>query len=318
LQSANAQSGTPAASPAADGEWSFTDDKNVTVTLPQRPVRVVADINTAAALWDFGVRPVAVFGWNVAADGSFNAAAGNVDPKAVEIVGNATVTIEPEKVAAVQPDLIVTLTFGPDNPDDYWSFMDHNVIEQVKQIAPIVAISGILRADEAVKRFGDLAAALGIDLESSTVAQDQAAFTAASNDFTAAVKGKSGLTAMFVAPTTEEFYIANPKIAGDIQFFRNLGLEIPDVDTVNPTDYWETLSWEQSLKYETDVIFVSSRDPNAQDLLTSNAAFSKQPAVKAKQLGPWNQDFVLSYPGMTTILNGLLDTIKPAKADVVS
>src|SRR5690348_13132494 len=52
------------ATPAADGPWSFTDDKGVTVELPARPLRIIADVNAAAPLWDFGIRPVAVFGWN--------------------------------------------------------------------------------------------------------------------------------------------------------------------------------------------------------------------------------------------------------------
>lgn len=52
------------------GEWSFTDDKGVTVTLPSRPERIVMDVNAAAPLWDFGIKPTALFGWNVLADGS--------------------------------------------------------------------------------------------------------------------------------------------------------------------------------------------------------------------------------------------------------
>src|SRR5262245_60469474 len=49
---------TPVAE-SADGEWSVMDDAGRTVTLPARPQRIVADMNAASALWDFGIRPVA-------------------------------------------------------------------------------------------------------------------------------------------------------------------------------------------------------------------------------------------------------------------
>src|SRR4051812_42919727 len=48
-----------------DGSWVFTDDRGITVTLPGMPKRIIADVNVAAALWDFGVRPVGLFGWNI-------------------------------------------------------------------------------------------------------------------------------------------------------------------------------------------------------------------------------------------------------------
>ena len=41
---ASAQEASPEATPAASGEWSFTDDKGVTVTLPSRPERLVIDV----------------------------------------------------------------------------------------------------------------------------------------------------------------------------------------------------------------------------------------------------------------------------------
>jgi iron complex transport system substrate-binding protein len=43
------------------GEWTYTDVLGKTVTLPARPVRIAANLVTAAALWDLGIRPVAVF-----------------------------------------------------------------------------------------------------------------------------------------------------------------------------------------------------------------------------------------------------------------
>lgn len=47
--------------PASAGPWEFTDDRSVTISLPKRPERAVARVTAAAALWDYGVRPIARF-----------------------------------------------------------------------------------------------------------------------------------------------------------------------------------------------------------------------------------------------------------------
>lgn len=51
---------TPAALPIAG--WQFRDDRGVIIELPEAPGRVAAEVNAASALWDYGVRPVGVFG----------------------------------------------------------------------------------------------------------------------------------------------------------------------------------------------------------------------------------------------------------------
>ena len=59
---------TPAATPPVpngvqpDGSWSFTDDRGVTLTSPAVPSRIVAQTSAAAALYDFGVQVVGIYG----------------------------------------------------------------------------------------------------------------------------------------------------------------------------------------------------------------------------------------------------------------
>jgi iron complex transport system substrate-binding protein len=90
----------------------------VTIELPERPVRIVADVNAAAPLWDFGIRPVAVFGWNATESGDFGAAGGRIDPALVEVVGDGVETLRLEYTLAMDPDLIVTLTWAPEVTDE--------------------------------------------------------------------------------------------------------------------------------------------------------------------------------------------------------
>ena len=74
---AAAQDATPAASPGAG--WTFTDDAGVTITFPETPQRVVAYVNLAAALDDFGAKPVGYFGQPLRADGTRVTIAGDMD-----------------------------------------------------------------------------------------------------------------------------------------------------------------------------------------------------------------------------------------------
>jgi len=94
------------ASPVA-GEWTYTDVLGTTVALPRTPVRIVANIVTAAALWDLGIEPVGVFDWTVSnyPDGD-HIAWGSVPADKVVNVGNADGNIEPEMLLTLDPDVV--------------------------------------------------------------------------------------------------------------------------------------------------------------------------------------------------------------------
>jgi iron complex transport system substrate-binding protein len=308
-----AQPASPAASPAS-GEWSFTDDKGVTVTLPARPERVVIDVNVAAGLWDFGYRPVAVFGWNAVREGDFGPAGGNIDPAAVEIVGDVSEPINVEQLVGVDPDLIVTLTFNEDDPLDYWSIAADGPLEQVQQVAPIIALSGVRSADEITARHAELAAALGVNLEAPEVVAANDELTAAEAALADALASKPGISAMFVAPDAETIYIANPQVAGELQYLRAQGLTIPDVE-INPEngDFWQYASLEEIGAYQTDLIFSSYRATLDIEAFTALPTVATLPAVVAGQVYTWNQDIVYSYQGLTDVLNNVTTAINESE-----
>lgn len=108
LNSASAQT------PIAAGAWSFLDDKGNLITADAQPTRIAADLIAAAALWDFGVHPTAVFGWDVNADDTFNVAAED------------TLYVANPKVVS---DLIYLTELGLEMPaldaadTEYWEFL---------------------------------------------------------------------------------------------------------------------------------------------------------------------------------------------------
>jgi iron complex transport system substrate-binding protein len=306
---AQAQEGTP----VTTGEWTFTDDKGVTVSLPEAPQRIVADVNAAAPLWDFGVRPVAVFGWNATETGDFGPAGGNVDPAAVEIVGNVTEPIQPEAVVAAAPDLLVTLTWTPDDPAEYWS-IDTAILPQIEPIAPLVAISATGMADANTERFAELAGLLGADLASPELTAAKSAYETALAGFPALAAEKTDLAILFVSVGSDDkIFVANPPDWADLTLYESLGLTIVKPG-VEKDAFWEELSMEEALKYPADVIFNSTRpDTLTSEELMAHPVFGQHPAVKAGQLGLWNQDFIMSYQGMAAALTATIEPVTGAE-----
>ncbi len=174
----------------------------MTANLPAPPVCIVADVNAAAPLWDFGIRPVAVFGWNANETGGFGPAGGNIDASTLQIVGDTSEPIKPEALAAQQPDAIMTLTSNPEIPDEYWSISE-DILPQIVPIAPIIAISATGTADVNTERFAELAGLLGTDLESPETGAAKKDYAAALTDFPTNAVAESDLTVVFVHVSRE-------------------------------------------------------------------------------------------------------------------
>lgn len=309
---ARAQSATPAASPDAAGGWTFTDDAGETVTLATRPARIVADLNAASALWDFGIRPVAVTGYTVTTD----AAWGNVDRSTPVInAGPETGAPDLEKLIALAPDLYVTITWSPDNRETAyeWTFPEPEQEALAREVVPIIGISATGLADVNVTRFVELAASLGADLSSPELVAARDAYDQAVAAFSTLAAEKSELTNLFVYADNENEYIANwPKWA-DLAWYEALGLNIVKPDVAD-TEYWLQQSPELAGSYPSDLLFQSTRmEVLSLDELKAHPTYGRLPAVEAGQAQAWNQDFILSYQGLTAALDTLIAALTSAE-----
>jgi iron complex transport system substrate-binding protein len=307
-----AQGGTP----VAGGDWTFTDDRGTTVTLATQPVNIAADLSIATALWDFGVRPVAVSGWNASGTGENDAAWGNIDRDAVEIISGEAGDPDLEKLIGLGIDLFVTLTWypgDPENPNDYWGFSDFESRDRTAEIVPIVAISASGHADANTQRVGELAALLGADLAAPELAEQHAAFEAAMAEFEQVTAEKADITSLYIYGEAETLYVANPGPWADLTMFQAHGqnIVIPDVAE---GEYWHPLSWEEALMYPADVVYNTTRgDAFTADDLKSHPTFGQHPAIKAGQIGVWNQDFIMSDSGLAETLTTILETLRTAE-----
>ncbi|TDC83590.1 ABC transporter substrate-binding protein [Micromonospora sp. KC606] len=317
LGACGAQTATPetggGASASAEGPWSFTDDRGKKIDLPKRPTRIVAQSHPAAALYDFGIKPVGVFGPQKTPDGKPSPQIGNLDLTGVESVGTAFGEFQLEKLIALKPDLIVTIAYGP----MIW-YIPEEVIAKVEKIAPIAVIQLMgVAAPDAVKRFGELSTALGADPDSPAVQQARAEFEAAANAVRTAAAAKPGLSVAVVSGTKENFFVADPDFHADLKYLRQLGVQV--VKPAKPEAGFESLSWEEAGRYQADLIFEDARPEGGLDLtqLAAYPAWQSSPAVKANQVADWQTETPLTYQRFTKVLTDTAAAITKADAAVV-
>jgi iron complex transport system substrate-binding protein len=306
------------ATPAPDGAWSFTDDRGRTVDLPARPERFVAEVAVGATLWDFGVTStLAVFGSDIAGpDGGPSTVAGSIDFDQVQFAGHDMADLDLEMLAALQPQVILGTSWEPDDANDLGGY-DESALGGLPQIAPTLAIRVVAAPVSApLERFAELAAALGADLESPELVAARKAYDAACEAVRAATAEKPGLKVLAFYAGEDGFYVANPAVASDLMLFAELGVEL-----VEPTDvgddmggFWEKLSWENVDKYHADLFLADDRAFSmSTDELMAQDSFKFLPAAQAGQIGPWSVEYVISYQGLTAVLEALAESVRNAQ-----
>jgi iron complex transport system substrate-binding protein len=303
----------PAGKSGPSGPWSFTDDRKQTVKLSSAPTRVVAFTGTAAALVDFGLdqQIVGVFGETTQPDGKPTAQAGDVNVGKVTVLGNAWGEFNVEKYAALNPQLLVTHMY---EPGALW-YVPNESKDQIAKLAPSVAIN-VARASlpTPIQRYADLAQSLGADLGAKKVTDARARFQAAAETLRSAAKAAGGLKVLAASGSPDVFYASNPKIASDLMYFAELGVELVVPTKLDTGDYFESLSWENADKYPADLILLDSRSTALQPkALASKPSWNALPAVKAGQVTPWDAVPRFSYAGAAPLLEDLAKAIQNCK-----
>ncbi len=300
----------------AEGQWSFTDDRGVEVTLPEQPQRIVAYDNAAAALIPLGVRPVGIFGGSEPEDSSLLT---GLDLDDIESVGAVYGELNFEALAAVEPDLIVTL-FDPAQEGPAFGFLE-NAQGTAEAVAPIIALDGTADPAAAIERFEELATALGADLDSPQISADRDAFAAALDELEAAVDANPGLRAVALqAYPGDGIYFARPDAFPSLRLFREAGLDIvePDGDPGDVNEdfvnyFWELVSLELGGKYPADLVLLGNNEGamDAQQILDV-PTLAAHPAVQADQIVTWQVLDRYSYAAFTEQVQQLTDAIDGA------
>ena len=308
-----AAAGGSSTAAAPSGPWTFTDDRGKTVSLPQRPTRIVMQVNAAATLVDFGIKPTAVFGPQKLEDGKADPQAGDVDPGVVS-VGTEFGEFNLEKYTEQRPELLVTIMYG----ESLW-YIPEESQAAIEEKAPMVAIQlGGVSAAEGIAKFAKLAESLGADLDSAELAKAKKDFEDAGAALKAAAAAKPGLKVEVVQGTQDALLVGKPSFFSDLKYFTEQGVDIV-APTAGEQPTWDELSWERASTYPADLILTDARQFTlSQDELAKIPTWAQLPAVQAKQLGLWHAETPMSYQKLAPVIRELTGVIEKARADVVS
>lgn len=307
---------TASTNSSSGGAWEFTDDRGTKITRDKQPEKIVAYVSSAAALWDYGVRPVGVFGPQKTESGEKEIQAGNIDLSKVTSLGNAWDDFDEEKFIGLSPDLLVTGLTGTE-PTDLWAITPE-MGKKVEKHAPILALSEYkVSLPKVIGRYEELAKALGGDVTSAAVTSAKDDFQKASDELAAAAKEKSGLKVLVLYADKDGVYIAKPEFFADLAYYKELGLDI--VEGGGSEDYWEQLSWEQVGKYPADLILTDVRTyALPRDQMAQYPTWNALPAVAAGQIGDWSAEPRFNYTLATPVIRDLTKLIKGARTDVTA
>ncbi|WP_406691071.1 ABC transporter substrate-binding protein [Saccharopolyspora sp. ID03-671] len=295
--------------------WSYTDDRGTTVTRPERPQQIVAQVSSAAALQDFGVQVAGTFGPLVRDDGSVEPEAAGLDPaKVTDVTGAGYGEINLERLTALQPDLLVSGKYAE------YPGLWHLVEDQEKKVAEIVPTLGVQQSGialpEAIGKYRELARALGADVDSPKVKADEQAFHSAAERLRgigARMKAE-GRSILAIGGTKEEFFVVVPGRNPDLDYYvTELGLPITTPNNPDQASggYYERLSWEKANAYPGDIMLWDARSVSmTPEQMMQNPVFANTPAAAAGRFAEWDAVAPMSHASYAKIMNELADQLE--------
>jgi iron complex transport system substrate-binding protein len=295
--------------PAHAAEWRYVDGAGKEVVLPDRPTRIIAHINAAAALIPLGIKPIGVF-----LDGppSVDPAATGLDLEGVVIVGRGWYTLDAEHILNLDPDLIIT-EWWPREGYYGGAVGDDGIFNQINSVAPVVGPAQGASILGMIADFSALAESLGADLNAPALLADKAEFDAALARFKTTIAERSELTVLAASPSGNEFSVALPSDFAELSDLTQWGLNLVSPEA-EPGFSFQRLSWENADRYPADIILIDDRwGTRPLEQLLGQPLANRIPAVAAKQLGDWPAGWIRSYRAYATQLDKLSATIKASK-----
>lgn len=271
------------------------------MTLAQRPTRIAGLNDVIVSLLEYGIKPVASFGYSsIGDDQRFD----GLDTKGITQVGTSYGAIDLAKLAEAKPDLIVTDVYPTDSkgtidktqPD--YGFENVQQQAEIEKIAPIVTIYMGGDGADVVEHTTQLATALGA-ASSVTSAAKQKFDTAKTRLHDAAATSKVTVTAMYA--DSDGVSVAKPEDDPALRMYEEAGVKM---FVPTPTGYyWGNYSWENSTKIGGDMILLEQSGYSEADL-KKQLTFAGNPALKSGQVHTWasaGMDYIQQAAYMTEL-----------------
>lgn len=279
-------------------EWRYVDDRGREIVLDGAPRRVAALNICAAALWDFGVRPVAIWGPQTREDGTPDPQIGNVDLSQTRSMGETLSELDLEILTQVAPDVLVAPTF---NGETLWPITE-DATPLINEITRTVAVSVSARhSREIIETYERLASEFGVDAATPPIETARAAYEEALSALNDAAAAKPNLKVACISAGPSSFWIGNPDNQQDLL---QAGLQLFDGG-----EY----SWEQLGTIDADLILLDERSQWLQPAdLAEMPTWQSHPAVVAGQVAPWTLSVVYSYQSYAPVVQRYADAVASA------
>lgn len=295
---------------SSDEAWTFTDDLGTEIELDAEPERIVAQSSVAAALTELGLgdKIVGTFGPLENAEGEVDSQAAGLDVDAIEDVtgGGEYGDIDLEALAGLEPDLVVTSSYLE---PDLW-YMSEDVKTRLDEAFQTLVISFDGKTLPEIFDSTERAAlALGAD---------ETDFDAGRDAFEAAGERLSGIaedanpSILGISGSTDLFYVSNPDVSPDLKYYRDeLGLDVVTPDNPDEGGYFESLSWENSDKYDADIAFWDDRIGQAGlDAIKDQPVWSRTTAAENDAYVPWTSVAPPSPQAQADIMETFADDLE--------
>lgn len=300
----------------APGPFTFTDGRGRTITLDEQPSRIIADEESAAALYSMGIKPAGIWSTTPIAVSPILKC---LDLTGVESVGETWGTVNLEKALSLEPDLFV----GEYNPrfkqfGKLTSADDSSKGDQLDQIAPTLGVTlDTTSTTQTIENYQALGTALGVDQNNDEMTRIKAEFDAAVDNFKQVAAKRSDITGMGVWPL-EVAYVLDPNADPDFSDYTKWGLKMFKPDTTDD-GYWRKYAWETYPTDAADTYFVyhdvaGAANVNLADIGERFPIFQRSPAVADGQLVLWDYGANKSYPRYTKTINAFAEALDKAKS----
>lgn len=282
--------------PAGGGEGITLEHPSIdglAIDFDAQPENIVMDCYAYSSLHEYGIEPVALFGYEC--DNPF--VMGDADISGIDMVGKDG-EIDVEKLAELRPDAIV----GQGSAEG-WSWFDEDVNAQVTRVAPFVPLPGSETIDARIADTREIAAFFGADVEADAVVQADADLAAAKEAFSDAITD-SGLNIMLTSPTKEMLYTG----VGFAQatLLEELGATIVGADAPETGNPWGQVAWEDASTYPADILLIEGYND---DFAFTTELWDALPAVKAEQLGAWSSKGAMTATTYASWLNDVAELV---------
>lgn len=265
----------------------------LSIDFAAQPESIVMDCYAYSSLHEYGIEPVALFGYEC--DNPF--VMGDADISDIPKIG-ADGEIDVEKLAELRPDAII----GQGTADG-WQWFDEDVNAQITRVAPFVPLPGSETIDARIADTRTIAAFFGADVTSDAIVQSDADLADAKEAFRAAI-ADSGLNIMLASPAKEMLYTGVGFAQAEL--LEELGATIVGADAPETGNPWGQVAWEDASTYPADVLLIEGY---GDDFSFTADLWDALPAVQADQLGAWSSKGAMTAATYAVWLNDVADLV---------